>query len=130
MKRGRAKAAAACGVPDAIGTDAAHDVFGEAPDPSSPRGSRDIASRGDPNNVTLPSVAPDIASDLSSAASSRTSDFSDGTYVSSSDSGSGISLPSFTYEDDELVWASKFKETLGDSSDVVECDASDGVYGY
>ena len=116
---------------DAADTEAACQTLGVTPDFFSPVGSRLSRHSGSGSSSEPHSSGSDSSSASgsgSSSQSSRTSDFSDGTYASSADSGSGDSVPSsrgdYTATD---RWVSGFKEEVGDSSDIVD-DGSGNEY--
>ncbi len=104
-------------------TEAACQVLGVEPDFFSPVGSRlsehsgtDSESGASGRDSAIPAIPSGAASD-----SSRTSDFSDGSYESSSDSGSGSSVPDQKRDYGALSqWESQFLAQMGDSSDVVD----------
>jgi hypothetical protein len=100
-------------------TAAACEALGVTPDFFSPVGSR-LSDRSSSSSSASESSGSHESDDASSSCSSGTSDFSDGTYKSSADSGSGSSVPSQRGNYSALdAWISKFKEQLGDSSDGV-----------
>ncbi len=111
-------------------TTAACEALGVAPDFFSPVGSR-LSDHSSSSSSDSESSGSHESDDASSSCSSGTSDFSDGTYESSADSGSGSSVPSQRGNYVALeAWMSKFKEQLGDSSDGVgdESGADDEDY--
>ena len=108
---------------DTADTEEACRVLGVGPDFFSPEGSR--LSQGSSSASERDSEASGSDRHSVSGASSRTSDFSDGTYTSSSDSGSGVSIPVEYERSAGADWSSKFKEALGDSSDIVDLGSDD-----
>jgi hypothetical protein len=104
-------------------------VLGVAPDFFSPVGSRLSQHSGSGS-------ASESGSEFQAGSSSHTSDSSDSTYVSSSDSGSGSSVPDIGRSRRHAAteaWIKEFRESLGDGdSDVVHDDAhgAGGEEGY
>jgi hypothetical protein len=112
-------------------TTAACEALGVAPDFFSPVGSRLSNHSSSSSSSNSESSGSRESDDSSSSRSSRTSDFSDGAYESSADSGSGSSVPSERDNYSALdAWQSKFKEQLGDSSDVVGDESGDQEEDY
>lgn len=112
-------------VTNAAGAAEACRVLGVAPEFFSPVGSRLSHHSGSGSES-------ESGSGSKTGSSSHTSDSSDGTYESSSDSGSGSSVPDMRRVSRDAAteaWMTEFRESLGDGDSDVDfvCDGDNGI---